>query len=121
MAAHVNAFPVKLMCRVLTVSRSGWYAWRKRPESTRTQQSRILLEKIQAVHKRSRGTYGSPRVHRQLVQEGHNCSRGRVERLMSKYGITGRHKRRFKLTTDSRHNLPVAWQHSAAPVQRESA
>lgn len=108
MAAHLNTFSLKLMCCVLRVSRSGWYAWRKRPESNRTQQSRLLLENIQAVHKGSRSTYGSPRVHKQLLQEGHRCSRGRVERLMSKYGIRARHRRRFTVTTDSRHDLPVA-------------
>jgi putative transposase len=107
-AAHVAQFPMRLMCRALEVSRSGYYAWRKRPASSRSMKNRLLLERIKEVHKKSRKTYGSPRVHRQLVAEGERCGRGRVERLMSANGIRAKQKRKFVATTDSKHNLPVA-------------
>ena len=107
-AAHFTQFPMRLMCRALEVSRSGYYAWRKRPASRRSMKNRLLLERIKAVHKKSRKTYGSPRVHRQLLAEGERCGRGRVERLMSANGIRAKQKRKFVATTDSKHDLPVA-------------
>jgi len=107
-AAHFTQFPMRLMCRALEVSRSGYYAWRKRPASRRSMKNRLLLERIKEVHKNSRKTYGSPRVHRQLLAEGERCGRGRVERLMSANGIRAKQKRKFVATTDSKHDLPVA-------------
>jgi len=107
-AAHVVQFSLSLMCRTLRVSRSGYYAWRKRPASGRSIRNHLLLERIQAIHKKSRKTYGSPRIHRQLVIEGERCGRGRVERLMSANGIRAKQKRKFVATTDSKHDLPVA-------------
>jgi len=97
-----------LMCRVLKVSRSGYYAWRGRPESERDMENRRLVDRIRMVHKKSRKTYGSPRVHSQLVLDGERCSRGRVARLMSANGIRARGRRKFVATTDSKHDLPVA-------------
>ena len=97
-----------MMCRVLKVSRSGYYAWRGRPESERDMENRRLVDRIRMVHKKSRKTYGSPRVHSQLVLDGERCSRGRVERLMSANGIRARGRRKFVATTDSKHDLPVA-------------
>jgi transposase InsO family protein len=99
---------MRLMCRALEVSRSGYYAWRARAASRRSMKNRLLLERIKAVHKKSRKTYGSPRVHRQLVAEGERCGRGRVERLMKANGIRAKQKLRFVATTDSKHDLPVA-------------
>ena len=96
------------MCRVLEVSRSGYYDWLHRPESRRSREDRVLLIHIRASHKRSRGNYGSPRVHKDLVEEGHKAGRGRVARLMRQEGIRGKQKRRFVVTTDSDHTLPVA-------------
>jgi putative transposase len=107
-AAHVAQFPMRLMCRALEVSRSGFYAWRGRPASKRSTENRLLLERIKAVHRKSRKTYGSPRVHVQLVAEGERCGRGRVERLMRANGIRAKQKRKFVATTDSKHDLPVA-------------
>lgn len=97
-----------MMCRVLKVSRSGYYAWRGRPESERDMENRRLVDRIRMVHKKSRKTYGSPRVHSQLVLDGERCSRGRVARLMSANGIRARGRRKFVATTDSKHDLPVA-------------
>lgn len=97
-----------MMCRVLKVSRSGYYAWRGRPESERDMENRRLVDRIRIVHKKSRKTYGSLRVHSQLVLDGERCSRGRVERLMSANGIRAKGRRKFVATTDSKHDLPVA-------------
>jgi putative transposase len=102
------AFPIRAMCRVLGISSSGYYAWRRRPEPERMKQDAQLAVEIAAEHKRSRGIYGSPRVHRGLRARGVRVSRKRVERLMRKNGIKGRQKRRFRRTTDSKHTQPIA-------------
>jgi putative transposase len=107
-AAHMAAFSMSLMCRVLGVSRSGYYAWCKAPVSRRSLKNQELLEKIKAVHKKSKQRYGSPRVHEQLLADGERCGRGRVARLMSANGICSKQKRKFVVTTDSKHDLPVA-------------
>lgn len=96
------------MCRVLKVSRSGYYAWRARPESARARENRRLITLIKAIHKRSRENYGSPRVHRVLRSEGETCGKRRVERLMAQNGISAKQRRKYIATTDSKHNLPVA-------------
>ena len=101
-------FPVALMCRVLKVSRSGYYAWRERKPSDRAVENERLTAKIVEVHKESRQTYGSPRVHAELVAQGFEVSRNLVARLMREQGIVGRRKPRFRKTTDSDHKLPVA-------------
>ncbi len=107
-AAQGAAFPVSVMCRTLGVSRSGYFSWRRRPESSRAIENRCLVTKIRVIHRKSRKTYGSPRVHKRLVEGGHSCSKGRIERLMAANGIRAKHKRKFVATTDSGHGLPVA-------------
>ncbi len=106
--AEKASYPVRLLCRCLAVSRSGYYAWRKRPASTRAREDAQLGVEIAAFHSASRRTYGSPRVLRDLREEGHRVSRKRVARLMRDLGLEGRRKRRFRATTDSRHRFPVA-------------
>lgn len=106
--AEKVSYPVTVLCRVLQVSRPGFYAWCKRPDSKRAGANRALRVRIRAVHQKSRGTYGSPRVHATLVAEGHRVSRNRVAKLMRADGLRARRKRRFVTTTDSKHNLPVA-------------
>lgn len=101
-------YSLTILCRVLRVSRSGYYAWKKRPESCRVVDNQHLVTRIRQIHKESWGTYGSPRVHRQLRLDGMLCSRGRVERLMSSNRIYGQSRRRFVVTTDSKHTLPVS-------------
>ncbi len=101
-------YPVALMCRVLGVSRSGLYAWQRRGPSAHAASDALLSNRIHAVHAASRGTYGSPRVHRGLRREGVRIGRKRVERLMRRDGLRGRVRRRFRRTTDSNHSLPVA-------------
>jgi putative transposase len=106
--AQEVAFPVDTMCSVLGVTRSGFYAWRKRPKPARVTADAQLAVAVAAVHQRSRKVYGSPRVHEELKAQGVRVGRKRVERLMRENGIEGRRKRRFKRTTDSKHNGPIA-------------
>jgi putative transposase len=105
---HREDFPVRLMCRVLDVSSSGFYDWLERPESPRAVENRALVAKIQAIHGDSRRTYGSPRVHASLQDAGYRIGRNRVARLMRDHAIRARTKRKFRVTTDSRHDHPVA-------------
>lgn len=106
---HADTWPVRLMCRVLEVSASGYYGWRSRPESARSTANQRLLEDIRRIHAGHHGRYGSPRVHAVLRAEGRSTSRGRVERLMRLHGIRALAGRRFRpCTTDSRHDLPIA-------------
>ena len=101
-------YPLVMMCRLLEVRRSTYYAWRKRPESRRTKEDRRLVIEIELSHKASDRTYGSPRVHEDLQEQGIRCGRKRVARLMRENGIRAKQARRFKATTDSDHNDPVA-------------
>jgi transposase InsO family protein len=101
-------FSVRLLCRVLEVSRAGFYAWQDRPPAPRTQADERLGLEIAAIHAESRQRYGSPRVHAELGARGHRTSRKRVARLMRQHGLAGRRRRRFRATTDSGHTLPVA-------------
>ncbi len=105
---HREHFPVRLMCRVLEASPSGFYDWLRRPESQRAAEDRALVEKIQAVHNESRRTYGSPRVHASLKAAGDRIGRKRVARLMRENDIRAKTKRTFRVTTNSRHDHPVA-------------
>jgi transposase InsO family protein len=96
------------MCSVLGVSRSGYYDWLTRDSSSRMLAELKLARVIEDIHKGSRSTYGSPRVYRELKAIGYPCGRGRVERTMRKYGIKAKTKRKYKATTDSKHNFAVA-------------
>ena len=108
MKAHRAEFPIATMCRVLGVSRSGYYAWLKRPPSKRARRDAELLEKIKTIHKRSRGTYGSPRVHAELRAQGIRVSRKRVARLMREAGLRGVSRRRGVRTTRRREDARPA-------------
>ena len=99
---------MRVMCKMLDVSASGYYAWRGRPESMRTAANRQLIEEIRRVHGDSRGRYGSPRVHAALRAEGRQIGRNRVARLMHHHGICARQKRRFCRTTDSSLRFPCS-------------
>jgi putative transposase len=107
-AAEKAQYPVAVLCSVLGVSSSGFYAWRARPPSRRAKADARLAVEVRLAHKRGRWTYGSPRVHRELKAQGHRVGKKRVERLMRQEGIQGRQKRRFRRTTDSNHTQPVA-------------
>jgi putative transposase len=106
--AHRGEFSVSLMCRALQVSRSGFYGWAKQDPSERSPEEQRLRLEIRSIHRRSRKSYGSPRVHRALRKRGILCSRKRVERLMREEGLRAKKKRRFRVTTDSSHGRPVA-------------
>lgn len=103
-----NQFPIRMMCRVLKVSKSGYYAWRNRPESNRAKTDRELTEVIQRLHADSHGVYGSPRIWEDLKDEGYHCGRHKVARLMRSEGLRGCPKRRFKVTTQRDPSHPVA-------------
>lgn len=104
-----DVYPVRRMCGILGVSAAGYYAWRARPESRRAAVNRSLVSEIIRVHRDSGGRYGSPRVHAMLRAQGRGVSRGRIERLMRRYGIRAIMLRpRSVRTTDSRHDLPIA-------------
>ena len=97
------------MCEVLDVSVSGYRAWKRggKPDRKRLTDSQMLAL-IRAIHAELKGAYGSPRMVRELRAQGFSASKARVERLMRDNGIHARHKRRHKVTTDSKHGLPVA-------------
>lgn len=101
-------FPVSIMCFVLQVSRSGYYAWARRPIAPRAIREAQLTVHVKAAHERSRGTYGSPRVRRELLAQGKIVSTKTVAKSMRSAGIQGRRKRPFRRTTDSRHTQPIA-------------
>lgn len=101
-------YPIGVLCHVLQVSRSGFYAWRRRCPSVHALADERLAVEIAAVHKRTKGRYGSPRVHRELRAKGRRVGKKRVERVMRERGIRGKMKRRFRRTTDSNHAHPVA-------------
>lgn len=97
------------MCQALSVSRSGYYAWLHRGRSARARANSRLLVEIRAIHEALKGLYGSPRMHRELVDRGYRCGRHRVAHLMRTHGISARPKRRFRpQTTDSHHGFAVA-------------
>jgi putative transposase len=96
---HRDKFPVTLMCKVLSVSPSGYYAWRKRPASAREMANQELYKKIQAVYNANHAVYGSPRIYRELKDQGVACSENRIARLMRLRGLRAKQSKRFKTTT----------------------
>jgi putative transposase len=107
-AAQLVAFPVTVICRVLDVSTSGYYAWTERGVSRRSRRDLDLGAKVRAAHGASKGRYGSPRVHAELRAAGEKVGRKRIARLMKQAHLEGRKRRRFRKTTDSNHRLPIA-------------
>jgi len=101
-------WPVTQMCRVLEISRSGFYAWRSRePNATQTRRE-ALTEQVTQIHAEVKARYGSPRMHAELVDRGHDCCVNTVARVMREAGIAAKTKRKFRQTTDSNHPHPVA-------------
>jgi putative transposase len=101
-------FPVHRLCRVLGVSQSGYFAWRGRLACRRQGDDMVLLAHVRSAFALSNGTYGSPRMTRELQDSGLTVGRRRIARLMRDNGLRARQKRRFKRTTDSHHAWPVA-------------
>jgi putative transposase len=102
------AFPVAAMCRVLGVSRSGFYDWKAEPISERAERDMTLRSRVRAAFETSRRTYGSPRIRAELKARGDVVSRKKVAKLMREEGLMARRKKRFRATTDSRHKSPIA-------------
>ena len=107
-AAHAGQFPVTWMCRMLGVAPSGYYAWRRRPPSPRVRSDQALVPHVRAAFTASRNRYGSPRVHAELRATGFRVGRNRVARLMRAEGLRARPRRRYVVTTQSRHRHPIA-------------
>ena len=107
-AAQAEEYPIVVLCRVLGLARSGYYAWKRRTLSARAQRDQQLTEQIQTSFTASRHTYGSPRVHADLRAQDVRCSRKRVARLMRQAKLVARTRRRTPRTTDSRHALGIA-------------
>ena len=107
-AAHRTEFPIILMCRVLGVSRAGYYAAQDRVPSTRAAADATLVAAITDTFTTCRSRYGAPRVHHKLRTAGHRVGRKRVARLMRAAGLQARRRRRFAVTTDSTHAFPLA-------------
>lgn len=105
---HKRIWPIRLMCDTLSVSSQGFYAWRARPDSAQQQRRDALLVQIQAIHAEFKQRYGSPRMHRELKARGLECSENTVARLMHDNSIRAKTARKFRMTTDSNHALPVA-------------
>lgn len=103
-----NNFTIDIMCDVFEVSRSGYYFWKDRPLSNRSSANKVLLEEIKRVFYDSKKIYGGRKVYKQLKNEGVACSKYRVASLMQKNNLTSKTKKKFKATTNSKNNLPVA-------------
>ena len=103
-----NDFPVCMMCSLLSVSRSGYYAWKHRPPSGREQPNQLLAAEIKRVFDDEKGRAGAPRIARRLEDEGKSAGRHRVARIMRDNGWRAKAARKYKATTNSKHSLPVA-------------
>ncbi len=123
-ATEKASYPLPALCRALRVTRSGFYAWQRRPASTHAERDAELDVHIRALFTRARQRYGSPRIHQDLREAGQRVSRKRVGRLMRTAGLRARLRKRYRCTTMSEHDQPVAPNHLAqtfvahAPNQR---
>jgi transposase InsO family protein len=106
--ANEDQFRIGLMCRLLSVSRSGYHGWKRRPPSARAEANQSLATEIKRVFEDEKGRSGSPRVARRLKAEGVSTGRHRVARIMRGNGLRARAARKYKATTNSKHSLPVA-------------
>jgi transposase InsO family protein len=102
------AYPLRLLCRVLRVSKSGYYAWLRRDPSDRALEDEKIRPKVIEAFELGRGAYGSIRIRRELVDQGFEIGRRRVARLMAEMGLAGLPARKFQTTTDSNHDRPIA-------------
>ena len=111
MVEHADIYPVRCMCRALGVTKSGYYAWRRRGLSGRQAADHSLQRRIRQIHAASRGIYGSPKIHQQLRQEGIRCSRKRVIRLMRQAHLQAKRRRSYRCTTQRNPAHPAAPNH----------
>jgi putative transposase len=106
--AHEDSYPVRMMCRVLSVSPSGYYAWRERPASPRALKQARLDSLVREAYAAEKGRAGSPRLVRRLREQGHRTGRHQVAKSMRRQSLRAKAARRYKATTNSHHSLPVA-------------
>lgn len=119
-AAEKATYSVEVLCSVLGVSRSGYYAWQGRKEPRRRARDRQLGMEVEAIYCGTLQSYGSPRIHRELAARGVHVGKKRVERLLRERGLSARRPRRFRSTTDSNHSQPIAPNLLARNFQAES-
>lgn len=105
---HRSQWPVRLMCGILEVCPAGYYAWRSRPVRVGQQRQDALVVNIQAIHQEFKACYGSPRIHKELLAREQPCCVNTVAKLMRNHGIAAKTARKFRVTTDSNHGLPIA-------------
>jgi transposase InsO family protein len=105
---HRGLWPVRLLCEALGVSPAGYYAWRDRPAGAHKRRQDALLVESRAIHAEFKACYGSPRIHAELAARGHGCCVNTVAKLMRGHDIRAKTARKFRCTTDSNHDLPVA-------------
>jgi transposase InsO family protein len=109
MESEKAVHPIKRMCEVLRLSRSGYYAWKNRQSSIRWKENEELLSRIRVIHEQSRRLYGSPRISAELIAQGFRCGKNRVARIMKEHAVRAEvKKRRFRRTTDSSHTYALA-------------
>ena len=101
-------YPITILCKVMQVARSGYYAWTRRPKPMRQRQNEKLVPIVKKIHAKSDETYGTRRIAMSLIAKGIYCGRARARTLMRLAGVQVKHKRRFKITTDSKHKLEVS-------------
>lgn len=123
-AEHRHELPVAMMCRLLEIKSSGFYAWLRRPESRRSIDNRRFKKKITEIHAESDGVYGARKVRDELLELGFSVGRHRIARLMRELGLKGCPRRRYRVTTDANHGFRIAPSHlerefkAEAPNQR---
>jgi transposase InsO family protein len=109
MESEKAVHPIKRMCEVLRLSRSGYYAWKNRQSSIRWKENEELFSRIRVIHEQSRRLYGSPRIRAELIAQGFRCGKNRVARIMKEHAVRAEvKKRRFRRTTDSSHTYALA-------------
>jgi transposase InsO family protein len=103
-----KAYPIALLCKVMQVSRTGYYSWRTRGKSARRQEYETLIPVVQEAHRIAKGTYGSRRISQEVELHGTACGRRKARKLMKLADVPAKQKRKCKVTADSKHKLPVA-------------
>lgn len=103
-----KAYSLSLLCKVMQVSRSGFYFWKSKDKSFRQKERDRLLPKVKAIHRQTKQSYGARRISVELEAQGESCGRTKAATLMKLAGVCAKQKKKFKATTDSKHNLPVA-------------
>ena len=103
-----SEFSVKKMCQIFKISKSGYYKWKNKKPSSRDKENEMLLNRIKNIYDENKGRYGSPRIIKELIKEGKKCGKNRIVSLMQNNNIRAKTKKKFKVTTDSKHNYAVA-------------